>query len=783
MSRRSQRLQQNLAAPYGADEESALDAQLERMIADVHQSDDPVGMLNSRIDEQLGVLVAQLAHHRPERVVELARVVCLPWQFGNFEKPNTDGGPPKIELLALFALVASTTTENGSSRREEFNGLFMEANEWVNAAGALVQMSQALLAVKAEDNPLERVATLARGREVWVRNTSYPDMVARTHRRLFDDAGTAAYLRGSLGFNADEAARVLSALNQLQSAAVTARLDEYTNTVKARPELLAGVELFGLTLEEKVAFNQFWQPTADVVAFSAADVDALARCGESVVKRVLDHFSVSPGTRTSREILDAFASGDNPLRTHPVLRASDGRYILVHEALVQPAVRENLEQTMRADKAAWEPYQKRRGTVLEEIGKAAFESMLPGVTTYFAFDYFIPENEAEELLPPERYTKKVEGDILFVIDDVAIIVEAKAVAITPDARAGVTSKLRRNLADIVTTAANQASRLRRRIVEDGGVRLKTGGWVELSHVREIHTVALSLEDLTAVATGTTALVEAGLLSADEMPWVVSIHDLQIIAQLIDRPADLLLYLRRRRDPEMPVFYRSVDELDLFLFYLDAGLYVAPDPKAMAAELSYASADDARDLRLRERQRPAIIHPRTRPLDAWHQSQIDSAVPKAPKPHRTARPLDKLAAELAERKDYGWLSIGATLLAGDTDTQKEFARIPRMLFAGRRGDGQGRSRFADAGNRLAESWALIWVTRPRRQAADECVAKATTYLRDKKYQTRIPRGAAFIFDEHIKRLVDVIYDGETLPRSAEMDEATRYLEPLPTDATN
>lgn len=783
MARGSRRQRQHLTASYVAEEESALDTHLERMIADVHQSDDPVGMLNARIDEQLAILVAQLAHHRPERVVELARVVCLPWQFGTFAKPNTDGGPPKIELLALFALVASATTANGSSRKEALNGLFMEANEWVDSAGTLLQLSQALLAVKAEDNPVERVAATARGREVWVRNSSYPDMVARTHRRLFDHAETAAHLRGSIGFDADEATRVLSALHRLQSDAVTARLGVYTDTVKARPELLAGVELFGLTLEEKVAFNQFFQPTADVVAFSTADVDALAQCGESVVKRVLDHFSVSPGTRVSREILDAFASGDNPLRTHPVLRTAEGRYILVHEALVQPAVRENLEQTMRATKTVWEPYQKRRGTVLEEIGKEAFESMLPGVTTYFAFDYFIPVDDAEELLPPEKYTKKVEGDMLFVIDDVAIIAEAKAVAITPDARAGITSKLRRNLADIVTTAANQANRLRRRIVEDGGVRLKTGGWVDLSHVREIHTVALSLEDLTAVATGTTALVEAGLLRADEVPWVVSIHDLQIIAQLIDRPADLLLYLRRRRDPEMPVFYRAVDELDLFLFFLDAGLYVAPDPKAMAAELSYASADDARDLRLREQQQPAIIRPRTQPLDVWHQSQIDPAAPKSPKPHRTARPLDKLTAELASRRDFGWLSIGATLLAGDGDTQKALARIPRTLFAEQRGDGQGRSRFADAGNTLAESWALVWVTRPRRQAAEECRAKAATYLRDKKYQTRIPRGAAFIFDEHTKRLVDVIYDGETLPRSAEMDEATKYLEPLPTGASN
>lgn len=96
---------------------------------------------------------------------------------------------------------------------------------------------------------------------------------------------------------------------------------------------------------------------------------------------------------------------------------------------------------------------------------------------------------------------------------------------------------------------------------------------------------------------------------------------------------------------------------------------------------------------------------------------------------------------------------------------------------------GRSFVEDAGNTRAEAWALIWATRPRRRPMEEVVTEALRYVRDKKFQTRIPRGAVLIFDEETRRLSEVVYDGETIPRSAEMDELTRYLTPLPDSDCN
>ncbi|MFC2498536.1 hypothetical protein, partial [Capnocytophaga granulosa] len=263
--------------------------------------------------------------------------------------------------------------------------------------------------------------------------------------------------------------------------------------------------------------------------------------------------------------IDAFAAGDNPLRTNPVIAGMNGRFMLVHDAHIVVAVREAFEQHLKGTQA-WDKYQAHRGKVLEERTEAALARVLPDATVLHGFEYYVPATEAEEAGPVEGYTKRVEGDNLFILDDVAIIVEDKAVAIAPAARAGDTRRLRNDLTRIIERAVSQARRLRDRIEIDRGIRLHGAEWMDLSSVREIHIVAVSLEDLAATTTGTAELIKAGFIDKDCIAWTVSLHDLDLIVELIDHPSEFLLYLRRRTDPLTTVIYTASDELDLFLHF-------------------------------------------------------------------------------------------------------------------------------------------------------------------------------------------------------------------------
>lgn len=749
------------------------------IMEEISKNSAPLNEVDRLIGVELSELRAKLKRHRPERIIELARLACLPWNMDGMTKPETDGGPAKAELLALIALTTEGADNDGSATDEIPNSLYQAAHEWADSVEKLIELFQArefmTMGERATDD-LDRIAFSARSTEVWLRSSSYPDMVKSTHDALFEHASLPAALSALLGFDASDAYRVLARLHDLQVNAMNDRLEAFFDVMVAVSESGETTPTPETMRKARIAFNIAWQPTADLVAVTSAGVADSLGVEIEVVEAVLNRFAVDLGEQDTRVVLESFVRGDNPLRTNPVVRTERGEFMLVHDALVLPAIRENLEQALKTSQE-WEQYQKWRGDLLEDLGKTAFERVLPGTTTYSAFDYFVPANDQEALVDPSEYTKKVEGDLLFILDDVAIIVEAKAAAITPAARAGETRKLRRSLVDIITKASVQAARLQKRIEDDRGVRFHDGGWLDLDHIREIHTVTLSLDDLTGVATATSDLVQAGILDASHIPWVVSIHDLQIIVDVVDRPAEFLLYLRRRRDPEVSLAYVASDELDLFLYFYEAGLYVVPDPNLMAEQLSYIPSPSKADLRRRAKQGRSIITSRTDPLDAWHSAKIDSTLPRVNKPILTGSPMIPLAEKLQENGFYGWLSLGATLLSGSTKAQKEFSRIPKNLLVHRREDGTERSCAVPVGSNLSNVWLLIWMTRPAGRDVQDVIHSGREYLRAKKYQLKITRGAVFFYDEPTKELIDVIYDGTLPTPDPMMDRAIVGLEPV------
>jgi hypothetical protein len=104
-----------------------------------------------------------------------------------------------------------------------------------------------------------------------------------------------------------------------------------------------------------------------------------------------------------------------------------------------------------------------------------------------------------------------------------------------------------------------------------------------------------LEDLSGVAPAAWRLQEAGLLPPDQqVPWVVGIHELELICQLVERPAQLVHYiLRRRRSNRQRIW--GMDEMDFFMRYLQTGLFWQDE--------------ELQDTHLE-------LHNHTDPLDAW-----------------------------------------------------------------------------------------------------------------------------------------------------------------------
>jgi len=755
---------------------------------------DPAAAVEEALTELVSDVAADVEAVELASLIEVARLGALSWAPIGTVGVYPEMAPPRAELLALVAVAASAhagapVTPAAGTVSAAVGGVQPVTNlvngklfDQIDEVLRLAQIRE--LASADPSDPLVYVSALMRGAEIWIRNITYPDMLKATVLALFSDPTVVATLKSDLGFTAEDAIEVLAACHELQVDRVNDRMVKMRDAMDAAR---ASADPTGAPNEKSVqaaraAWTSAWEGTTDQVAVSVADIVAKTGRDTGEVEAVLKYFTVDLDGATPQEVVDEYTSGNNPLRTHPVI-AVDNRYMLIHDTQNLGAVRENLEQHLKGT-TSWEVYQKLRGELLETRTQDALKRILPTADFRDGFEYYVPVSHAEEALPPSKYTKRVEGDHLVLIDDVAIIIEDKAVAVAPTSRSGETRRLRRDLTGIVTKAADQSGRLRERIVKDKGVQVHGEGWVDLAHIREIHTIAVSLDDLTSVSTATAHLVAAGILDIDNIPWTVSTHDLDLITQIVDHPAEFLLYLRRRRNAQTTVMYTAPDELDLFLNFYASGLWVEPDPDSVRAAFPWLPAVKTAERRRYEKQVPAFLTSHTDELDQWYYGRLTAAshhapasAPLPPKPAMAPTALRPLINKLQAMGTYGWLSTSATLLSGSDATQAKFARVPHDLLENPFGDGRRRSQTSPwPAPSVEEGWLLAWVTLPVAENVAAFEKDTREYLRMKMHQLGMPRGAVFVFSEATKDLVDFYFDDHIGPLDPALVEKSQFLMP-------
>lgn len=729
-------------------------------------------------------------------VLEFVRSTQAPDDAETYSESEHEGLAAVVEFVALVLVArgqrAALSLADDGSIRADVHPL----EEIADAARAGVDAGSMVVMLRSwTDQPdaasLVQAAVL---REVFVRNLSYPHMVDDTLDGLFDDPSIDAACRSALGVTVGEIRAVFAAIVEAQ--------------IEARSERFASAnELFGLVsgeLERQTSGGEadadgwrvdevdpevrtraralFTEAFSDPSAVSILVPDDLAgRAGidRAVVEQVVDLFVTDMETTDPAAIVEGFFEGRSPFRTNPILRADDGSATVVDPVLLTPSVRERVEAGLKGT-SGWSGYVKRRGDYLEDRAMALLSGAFPGADVRSGFEYFIPEpgvSPAQQ--DPPLYTKVVEGDGLLVIDDVAIVVEAKAGALTPLARTGDANRLGSDLRKIVTDAAKQADRMRDRILTDGGLRFRDGSWLDLGHVREVHTIAVSLEDLSGIETVTSHLVGAGLLPSQHLPWTVSLHDLRIVCELTERPAELLLYLRRRTEPDVTRVFHAVDELDFFLEFYSTGLFVEPDPERVEAELPQLGEQPVAAKRRFKKRRLTFLASRTDVLDAYYFHQLGLRATPASKPSHTADPsLVRLVDALASDAAPGWLSMGATLLDAAGPVQRVWGRHGADMVKTTREDGRAHSVTAVGGRRANDSFVIAWVSRAPQESRRRSSERLQQYIAAKKHQIQVARGFGMLFDEtRSDGPVATAFDNRIPGPDAELDAATNGLRPL------
>lgn len=727
-------------------------------------------------------------------ILENVRLSQLLTNPETYQETEHEGSAALIELtaLALAARGHRTGSEEATGdHRPRADAVVQQILDQLGHAVDLGVMSTSLNALSdvGDSTALQLGALL---RELNVRNLSFTHMLEDTLTELFDEPSVDADCRAALGCSVSEIRKVFKAILVLHEESWRERfsaLGEYVAVIRTEMEKAnASPAIYTPTPEVRARcealWDTVWNDPADASTFFDAAIATKADVDPSLVPQVIDLFAYDMTERDPGSAAEEFFGGHAPFRTRPILRDPGGSWVPVHSGLLLPAVRERVEQQLK-DAGRWDRYAKHRGDYLE---KAALDLLVPHFPTAAVrqgFEYFVPNPDARapELIPTD-FTKLVEGDGLLLVDDVALILEAKAGALTDPSRAGDARRLARDLRKIVTDAADQAHRLRARIRSDGGLRLRDNSWLDLSHIREIHTIAVSLEDLSGIATLTSDLVRAGVLTGAELPWTVSLHDLRIISELVERPAELLLYLRRRTEPDVTRRFHAIDELDFFLEFHANGLYVEPDPDRVAAEVPQFGEPTVASRRRFKQQPLAMLTSRTDQLDAWYFHQLGIRKTPAPKPRFNANPdLCVLVDALADRRAPGWLRTGTILLDLSGPIQRNSARYARQLADLTHQDGQRHSMTTAGGTRADATFVLAWMTIGLGEPPAQAEENLTRYVAAKKHQLQFATGAGFLFDPaHPEIPCFVAYDNRKPGEDEELDAVLQSYNLRPIERT-
>lgn len=378
----------------------------------------------------------------------------------------------------------------------------------------------------------------------------------------------------------------------------------------------------------------------EVYAFDLRDVDALLPEGvdRSAVERSLGSWSLAFGDLADADPAHFYLA--NPVWTRPFVRLGEGRYLWPSPGTTIAFAFDMFETLIDADQALKTAYETARAKLLEaELGRLV-SAAFPGADVFTGIRWTSDEDG-----------KAYETDAAVVIDKTLLIFEAKAGRISATARRGSDARLKREVAKLMADPAEQSSRLERQLRTRPGVHVMSANEgearIDPSRIDTIIRYNITFNILGALSSRWPDLVEAGLIAPD-LPYTptMSVADFDVVTELLEGPAEVVHYLRRRAAFEQNAVYVA-DEYDLVAFYLDTGFNIG----VTEYDGTYLG-----------------IYGMSALLDEWFSRRAPGQPPpKKPRPRRTHL-WQGLLRQLGTRRPPGWIEMSHRLLDVDFEVQ-------------------------------------------------------------------------------------------------------------------
>lgn len=638
------------------------------------------------------------------------------------------------------------------------------------------------------EHVLARLASEYQGAVLNIRNLQYDHIRDEQERRLFQHPVVEGLMHVHLGYGYDDVVDVREALKSISGDRMTSLRDETGDIVLEYQDVSPEEMPEEVIARFQKAMIDFMFLPGERATIYSADLAEAGNLDAGKVVTVLNSYSQVFDDSISAEarVFDLL-TGTNPFLTTPLVNDGAGGFASTVNDPGLDSLRRVFERALAPHSSDMRRYDQRaRQPVSEGLAIASLERVLGHPVSYSGFHYYAPKKGRSEgdldagCINVNLVADRVEGDGLFLIDDVAIIVEVKAKSVANQSRRGDVRRLESDLKATIGDANNQSIRLQRLIEASGGIWLTPDSWLDLSQIREVRSVVVLLDDVGPLGVAIGDLQAAGLLAERRPPWVASLHDLMVIAEICDRPSEFLLYLRRRTDTGVATFYRGVDELDLFMLFLEGNLYVDDDPDEVRREHASAPPVKTRDRRRRnESAVGTMVTDHCQPLSEWYlRGQIPESEPQPAKPtFNIAQEIIPIIDSIADLGDSGWLRCTTDLLglAGETQT-----RLVKGIRESRRrasADGDYHDMLMSFAGMWGHPTVFIGIA-PRTGDKRAYRARLSRYMRVKSYQLQSDRAYGLLFDI-AGNLLEFIYLTNPPSSAPELDAlvATMGLQPV------
>jgi hypothetical protein len=696
-----------------------------------------------------------------------------------YEEPTHDASAVSLEIVAIVLL--SRGQRMGGERGEEDKA--QRSIETLHEAAAqILHVGNFALLAAADSSPdeLARLTVHNKGNVLNVRNRQYPEIHDSINGELFDgDDGMPA----ELGFTYSDFLAVREGILDLYADDLFGAMEELFEISQAWAEDKSAPQSPEVTGRARRAILDAHVTPGSRASFTVDDIASHTGVNAKNVFAVLNLFSVGFAKQDPVTAVLRFLDGDNAFSSASLIRDDQDNFLQLAIQIGTDHFRQTVELALKGT-PGFQPYNERRKTVTESMAIRHLEKVLQVPVTYSELHYFAPKkgtdisalgSDAEKIT---SIGQDSEADALFIIDDVAICVEVKGSSFSAGAKAGNADLMKRDLEKTIGSATTQAHRLENLIEENGGLWLVDRTWLDLSYIREVRSIAVCLDDLGPLAIGLDALVRGGIITEEKFPWIVSIHDLAVIASVLDRAPEFLLYVRRRTEPATSRRFNAIDEMDLFMLFLNGGLYLEPDPDWVFQQHPMSLAPTLAQRRRFAGQAKSIrVDTHTDPLDEWMERGDTGSEAAKPVFVSVSRVLE-IVDFLGDDHKPGWFRFAADLLNLAWETQTSISEGLREIAKSTRTDRLHHSMMMC----FAGAWgfpSLFAYTRAPGISVRAALESLDHYLALKKHQLQSDRALGLLVDQD-GRIIAIRYSNSLPIADAELDEMVKTMRLVPVE---